>query len=38
MFNAKFLIDLWKGIPDLKRTKGQSVMRKIFRRVISQIA
>jgi hypothetical protein len=38
MFNAKCLLDLWKRIPDIKRTKGQSLMRKIFRKVVSQIA
>ena len=38
MFNAKCLLDLWKRIPDVKRTKGQSVMRKIFRKVINQIS
>jgi len=38
MFNAKCLLDMWKRIPDLKRTKGQSAMRKIFRMVITQIS
>jgi hypothetical protein len=35
--NIKTSVNAWKILPDVKRSKGQIVMRKIMRNVIDQI-
>jgi hypothetical protein len=35
--NVKITINKWKAIPDVKKSKGQILMRNIFRQIIQRI-
>ncbi len=37
LFNIKYLIDSWKSIPDIKKSKGKQRMTRLLRNIVEEI-